>query len=295
MTIGSHELAATSRLFSSAVFREMATRGRSNLFARLFRQSPLSEARVSLSRVSDAFEAAFDILRAGGCRDEYIYKAALTHRVLLGTHSLKTACMMTEFRVENCKADLAILNGTSTVYEIKSERDSLSRLERQLEAYKKVFARVFVIAGENHVETVLQSTSADVGVMRLSNRYQISTIREAEDRPDRLSPSTIFDAVRTKEAKQILKRLGVATPNVPNTELHSELRKCFLKLDRRELHFAMVETLRQSRSLLPLNSLIDCLPLSLTAAALSISVRKADHQRLVSAVNTPLRAALNWA
>ena len=129
MAIGASQLAVISRLFSSAVFREMATKGRSAAFARLFRESSLANSHHSLSRVADAFEAAFTILRAGGCRDEYIYKAALTHRVLLGTHSLKTACMMTEFRVETCKADLAILNGTSTVYEIKSERDSLGRLE----------------------------------------------------------------------------------------------------------------------------------------------------------------------
>lgn len=294
MAIGAQELTAISRLFSSAVFREMAARGRSALFARLIRQSPLWDAQAALERVSDAFEAAFEILKAGGCRDEYIYKAALTHRVLLGTHSLKTASMITEFRVEHRKADLAILNGTSTVYEIKSERDSLSRLEKQLEAYKKVFARVFVIAGENHVESIMRSTSRDIGVMRLSNRYQISTIRDAQDRPDRLSPSTIFDAIRTNEAKHILERLGVAIPDVPNTQLHSELREHFLKLSPREIHVAMVETLRRTRSLVPLSSLVDQLPNSLTAAVLSIPVRKTDHQKLIGAVNAPLQEALGW-
>lgn len=85
-------------------------------------KSSLLDACTQNSRVADAFEAALSILRTGHHRDEYVYKAALTQKVLLGTHSLKTACMINEFRVADCKADLVILNGTAAVYEIKSER-----------------------------------------------------------------------------------------------------------------------------------------------------------------------------
>ena len=34
------------------------------------------------------------------------------------------------------------------MYEVKSERDSLTRLERQIAAYATVFAKVYVIAAE---------------------------------------------------------------------------------------------------------------------------------------------------
>src|SRR4029453_5364083 len=109
------------------------------------------------------FDAAFAVLKKGGLRDEYIYKAALTHRVLLGKHSLKTASMLTEFRAGDCKADISILNGTTTVFEIKSERDSLTRLARQIENYKRVFASVFVIGGENYVGAFRKATSPPGG------------------------------------------------------------------------------------------------------------------------------------
>src|ERR1700686_3491115 len=144
--LGSDQLAAFSRLFSSTVIHEMARKGKSPLFARLANQSRLLCSMPSASHVYSLFEAAFSLLKREGYRDEYIYKAALTHRILLGKHSLQTASMLSEFRVGECKADIAILNGTATVYEIKSERDSLSRLERQVTAYANVFARVYVIA-----------------------------------------------------------------------------------------------------------------------------------------------------
>jgi hypothetical protein len=293
--LASDQLAAISRLFSSSVIREMARKGRSPLFARLADQSLLLDSLSETQPVFSLFDAAFGLLKKQGYRHEYIYKSALTHKILLGTHSLHTASMLNEFRVGACKADLAILNGTATVYEVKSERDSLSRLEPQVAAYARVFARVYVIAGENHVDAVMDSVPNDVGVLRLGNRYRIATVREAADRPERTSPAAIFDSIRTPEARMILLSRGVAVPDVPNTELNSVLRKLFIKLEPREAHEGMVQVLKKTRNLQPLSDLVAKLPLSLQTAALSVPLRKLDHARLVTAVNTRLKDAMAWA
>lgn len=58
-------------------------------------------------RVHAIFDAAFSLLQREGYRHEYIYKAALTHKILLGKHSLHTASMITEFRVGECKLSLS--------------------------------------------------------------------------------------------------------------------------------------------------------------------------------------------
>jgi hypothetical protein len=273
----------------------MAERGRSPLFVRLLKKTPIADDLDQIDRVADAFDAALNILRRGNLRDEYVYKAALTRNILLGKHSLKTASMLREFRVGPCKADLAILNGTATVYEIKSERDSLSRLESQIAAYMQVFAKVFVIAGENHIDAVLARTPPEVGVMCLSKRHSISTLREAEDRPERVSPPMILDSVRSEEAKLILRRLDVAVPEVPNTMLRAELRTSFAKLDPTKAHRAMVDVLKRTRDLRPLEDLLRSLPASLQAAACSVPLKRRDHERLVRTVNTPILDALSWA
>jgi hypothetical protein len=293
--LATDQLAAISRLFSSSVVQEMARKGRSPLFARLANQSRLLGHLSPSKCVSALFDAAFVLLKREGYRHEYIYKAALTHKILLGKHSLQTASMMNEFRVGGCKADLAILNGTATVYEIKSERDSLSRLERQVAAYATVFAKVYVIAAESHVEAVAKTVPEFVGILRLNRRHHISTLREAADQPQRTSPSAIFDSIRTAEARMILSSLGMTIPAVPNTALHSVLRESFVKLDPIQAHAEMVRVLKRTRNLLPLSALVDKLPLSLQTAALSIPLRKADHERLVTAVNSRLQDAMGWA
>jgi hypothetical protein len=288
------QLSAMTRLFSSGVFREMAKNGQSPLFSRLVALTEVEERCATDATVSHAFDAAFGILETAGFRDEYIYRAAVAHKILMGTHSLNTACMLTEFRAGSCKADLAILNGTATVYEIKSERDSLTRLSNQVENYKKVFAKVYVISGDKHVQGVLETVPADVGVLMLSPRNRISTVREAEDRPDRICPVTLFESLRSNEAMAILESLGVTVPDVPNTQRHAAIRECFKVLDPATVHIAMVKTLKRTRDLAPLSALVERLPKSLHAAALSIKVKRADHDRIVEAVSTPLKTALAW-
>ena len=293
--LATDQLAAISRLFSSSIIREMARKGRSPLFARLVTQSQLLRS-VSLSeRVYSLFDAAFSLLKREGYRHEYIYKAALTHKILLGIHSLQTASMINEFRVGECKADVAILNGTATVYEIKSERDSLTRLERQIAEYATVFAKVYVIAAEGHIRAVSNTVPDFVGILCLNGRHQISTLRNAADQPERTSPSAIFDSIRAQEARMILSSFGVSVPRVPNTELHAVLRNEFVNLPPTQAHEGMVRVLKQTRNLLPLSALVDQLPHSLQTAALSVPLRRADHQRLVNAVNTPLKDAMEWA
>ncbi|WP_454832583.1 sce7726 family protein [Pseudoxanthomonas wuyuanensis] len=294
MELNATHLSALSRLFSPTVLREMAKTGRSPLFAHLFEQTGLSSQRIVLETVGAAFEAAFAVLRKSGQRNEYVYRAALTHNILLGRHSLSTASMLTEFRAGACKADLAILNGTSTVYEIKSERDSLSRLANQIANYRKVFAKIYVVASEAHVGEIISSTSNDIGVMSLVRRGRIHKVREAADRPDLVCPVTIFESMRLVEACSILRDLRVPVPDVPNTVLHGAMRECFAKLDPLEVHQHMVRTLKRTRNLAPLSALVNQLPVSLQPAALALRVRRSDHERLVGAVHTPLDEAMGW-
>ena len=194
--------------------------------ARLLRESGiLPELNPELS-IADAYESAFRFLKSKSNRHEYIYKAAITQKVLLGVHNLDTASMLTEFRVGECKADVVVLNGTGIVYEIKSERDSLSRLQIQIAAYLKVFATVNVIVGENHLDEVLGATSEDVGVMVLSPSYTISTRRKAVNSAARTCSAAIFDVMSLRETESLLLDIGMDVPKVPNTRKHDVLSLC---------------------------------------------------------------------
>ena len=169
--------------------------------------------------------------------------------------------MLTEFRVGNCRADVVVLNGTSTAYEIKSERDRLDRLQTQVSAYLKVFANVNVIAGANHVAGVRAAVPREVGILLLTSKNQISIDRKPIETVDRIVPEVMFDSLRMNEARQILESQGIFPGNVPNTVLRGNLQRYFIQIDPGVLHSEMVNVLRKSRSLFPLDGLVRDLPL----------------------------------
>jgi hypothetical protein len=297
MTQSPTQLSALSRLFSSSVFHELAKKGRSPLFCRLFKETILSDRfhhKNNDDIVSKVFDDAFKELQHFGYRDEYVFRAALIHNKFLGHHNLREASILTEFRAGACKADLAILNGTSTVYEIKSDRDSLARLTNQIENYRKVFAQIYVIASEKYVDEILNTTSREIGVLILNRKNGIKTKRKAIDCSDLVCTETIFESLRMSEAQAILKDLNIPIPDIPNTMQHAALREIFSRLNPKRVHDRMVITLKKTRTLEPLENLVFHLPNSLKPAAISFQVRRSDHNRLIKAITTPMREAVDW-
>lgn len=294
-SLNATEVAAIARFFSASVVQEMAQKGKSPLFSRLVSQSGLNDALDQSESVGKLFDLAFSLLKKKAYRHEYVYKAAITHKLLLGKHSLRTASMLTEFRIGNCKADVVILNGTSTVYEIKSERDKLDRLETQIAEYRKVFAKVNIITGENHLKSVISSTPTEVGVLLLNDKFQISTIREAVDCIDKIESEAVFNSMSQYEAIKILEHLDILIPKLPNTQLHQAIGVLFKKIPSEKLHISMLHVLKEQRSLLPISELVSALPDSLKAAVFATQLRKQDYSRLLDAVNAPIKNVLNWA
>ncbi|MDI5638167.1 hypothetical protein MJM86_24965, partial [Salmonella enterica subsp. enterica serovar Kentucky] len=85
--LNSFQLTALSRLFSASVFNEIAKKGQSPMFARSLRETELFDHADTLGiNVGEAFNEAFALLRQTGLRNEYVYRSALTHNLLLGKH-----------------------------------------------------------------------------------------------------------------------------------------------------------------------------------------------------------------
>lgn len=286
---------AIARLFSPNVLGEIARKGRSSLFARLLHESNLIQQVPQTVKLYNLFEKAFEFLKCKEHRHEYSYKAALANQLFLGEHSLDTASMITELRVGRCRADVVILNATSMVYEIKSERDSLDRLSKQINTFQQVFAHVNVIVGENHILTVLDSVGQDIGVMILTDEHQIKPIQKGRAQASKIHPVSIFDTIRLRESELILNDMGISVPDVPNTLRYQALRSCFTNLDPVRVHDHMVRTLKQTRCLKSRESLLKQLPSCLHSAVLSLRLRQQDYTRLVESLKTSISTAITWS
>jgi len=67
-----------------------------------------------------------------------------------GTVIFEELCLLRR----SSRADVAVVNGVLHGYEIKSDRDRLERLGRQVVVYGRVFDRVSIIVGTRHIDRV---------------------------------------------------------------------------------------------------------------------------------------------
>lgn len=108
------------------------------------------------------------------------------------------------------RADIAVVNGIFHGYEIKSDRDTLFRLPRQVEAYNEVFDQMTIVIGKEHICDALSIIPDWWGI--LVARYDadghgvaFSEIRSAEKNPSLRSVS-IARLLWRNEALHILEQ-----------------------------------------------------------------------------------------
>jgi hypothetical protein len=90
-------------------------------------------------------------------RDQVV-RAEFHEKVLKHAHQDTNTFVLDELGLKNgeIRADIAVLNGKLVGYEIKTDKDTLSRLSSQVLAYNEVFDKVFIVTGEKHLYKSLE-------------------------------------------------------------------------------------------------------------------------------------------
>ena len=280
-----------ARIFSASVIGELAAKGRSPIAAGLLKEARLYREIDPATQLCDFFDQVHALLFRS-YRNEYIYKNAIARKILLGVYSLNTASMLTEFRAGACKADAVVLNGTSTVYEIKSEYDGMNRLTRQIAAYRKIFDRINVITSDSQLDNVARVIGDDIGLMVLTDRYTISTMREPSSLKGSVRAEVIFDSLRRSEYEQIIKNHFGEVPQVSNGRIYQACRDLFNVLDPAVAHDSMVATLKKRDNSQRLRDFVLSMPESLTAVSLSCKLGVAGKARFSQVLNTSIEGCL---
>lgn len=138
------------------------------------------------------------------------------HEVMLETHQAEPdTLVLHEMGLVhgNSRVDVAVINGSIHGYEIKSDRDTLRRLPRQVERYCKVLDLATMVVGECHAEKVSELVPEWWGIWIAVGQVG-GPVEFEEWRPARENPATDPLAVARllwrDEALQMLEQLGEA-------------------------------------------------------------------------------------
>jgi len=225
-------------------------------------------------------------------RNEYVFKNAIAQKILIGRHSIKSSSLFTELRVETSKADIVIFNGTSHVYEIKTDLDNFERLEAQIENYKKVFEYVNIVSVESKVETIQSLVDNDIGIIILTDKYTLSTVRKAKSRLNKLDKQVLFNMLRKDEYLKIIKNIFGYIPDVPNTKIYSVSKELFITLSVKEAHKEVLKALKTRKNHKNLIENIKKFPDSLKIAIIEADLNIQQQQIFLKALNTRVKPSL---
>jgi hypothetical protein len=126
-------------------------------------------------------------------------------------HAQKDTLVIDELGLNHgkCRADIAVINGHLVGYEIKSNNDSLRRLEEQVKSYNAVFDKVSIVVGDRYIKTIQNYIPEWWGVI-VSVRGQrgavnFDMIREAQTNKN-VDPISIARLLWRNEAEEILRQ-----------------------------------------------------------------------------------------
>lgn len=110
------------------------------------------------------------------------------------------------------RADLVMANGKLSAFEIKSERDTLDRLDGQLETYLRLFEQVTIVCAMRHLSGVESKAPEGVGIWALSEDGAVKVIRKAKTKKQNSHESWLsflpVDELRLLLAQHRLQRTG---------------------------------------------------------------------------------------
>ena len=170
-------------------------------------------------------------------RCEYVYKNEIINKLLIKSCRTKDSVVINEFRVKDAIVDLALFNGESKAFEIKTEYDSPKRLAHQMEMYSKLFQRCYVVVPSEHFREYERSVRKDVGIfiMKMENgRIRLEKEREALLNCN-MDANVLMRTVRTAEYKNIVKSYFGELPNVSCFDMFEECKRLIVSIPQQEL------------------------------------------------------------
>ena len=234
-----------SALFTTPTFKDVFRSGESEYITEKMSSFKKQIGAPKGTTIGKAINKAYQYLTEN-YRNEYIYKNVIANKLLLERHDLKEAGLLNEVRIGSSIADLIVINGTNTIYEIKTELDSPIKLLKQIESYKKVSPKVFLVTHHSLIDkySPIIAESA-VGLISLNENQNLDIIYEPMADTSFFDIKMMMSMLRKDEYSGLIFSHFGYLPNVSNINFYKECLKLAIQITETEFHSLMLVQLRK--------------------------------------------------
>ncbi len=221
-------------------------------------------------------------------KSEYLYKNILLNE-LLDKYSVEDYSILDEFRIGSSLADFVFLNGEIQVYEIKTDLDDLSKLEKQINDYREFANKVYVVASTKHVKNLLERYGdLDIGIVEFDANNRLNLLQKAKLNSKYFNHVTIFKTLRKPEYLELVARYFGFVPDAPNTKIFGECLDLVKTIDVKVFQDLALSILKKRRKANYnfLNSVK--IPFELKHLCYTLDLKECEYYTLKSFLNKEL-------
>ncbi len=230
---------------------------------------------------NDYLKYVYSILESNYA-NEYIIKNSFLNEWLIPEKGHDNAIIFNEFRVGKSVADLVIFNGTSKVFEIKTEFDSDQRLEFQIENYKKIFNEVYLIVPQSKLSTYNKFEKSVGLISYITKQPQKFIIERPCEANYNIDPFTIMDILHSHEYKALIKKYYGFLPEMTSFNQFEKCSSLMHKIPTEKLNKLFIGKMK-TRNIS--NELSVRYFRELNQLSLSLKLNKTEKQNLVKNLN----------
>lgn len=278
MNIAKEYLPHYANLFNRSQIINFINKIEAKKINELLKVSNVDLDRISEMRYLELYESLYSILK-DEYRCEYIYLNEIFVNELLKSHEEKCS-IITELTISTSKVDLLIVNGTTTAYEIKTELDSLVRLEKQLLDYTRAFDKVYVVTYLEFVDKIKCFLKKNevlnrVGIKVLEKDGNLKCLRKSKSFVKNFDKEIIFNCLLKKEREFF-------------GETYYKSKEKFLKHSNKYIHKYFKECLIERRKKL---DFVEGLPKSLKMVGYKVqnTLNKSQKEKFYIKLNKTIK------
>lgn len=219
-------------------------------------------------------------------QNEYIFKNEFLNEWLISEVGETNSQIFSEFRVGNSIADLAMFNGCSKIFEIKTELDSDTRLSLQLENYKKAFNEIYLIIPESKLKSYKKYDKAFGLITFNSSSDSLFTLYRDAKTNFEIDPLTIMTILHSSEYKSIVKKHYGYLPDMTSFSQFKTCRELIFEIPKTKLNKLFITEIKKrgiyealsSRYYKEFNQLF-----------LSLKMNRINKNKMIDLLKTPIQ------
>lgn len=222
-----------------------------------------------------------------GYRCEYVYKNELINKAIVNHLKKEDTVVYNEFKVGNSIADIALFNGESRAFEIKTEYDTTKRLNKQLGSYSKLFEKCYVVVPIELCSFYENYLSEDIGIISLAYNRGKATVKKYREavRNTNIDPHILMGVLRTKEYMHIVELYYGSIPNVSCFEMYEICEKLICSIPSEQLNKFFIDIMKGRK---PLINTLNEYPREIRQMCLSMNLKQKEMEVLGNILSTPI-------